>query len=503
MNRTIYQVLAACFAAAAPLTAGSMAAARGNAPAMPKMENVGVSHAGSMLRVSFDIDTHAVRPGSERQVTLTPVVRSLDPESSDSVVLEPLVIAGRNRYMAHLRKGDVRPGTLLYRAGGRETAAYSAEVAWQPWMQDSEVVVRAVTQDCCRPVRPLRDTPVATFSPVEICVTDAFEATDYMELTGDAAVELEEQGTAYVDFPVNVTVIMDRYRNNPAELRKITGSIDRVRNDPDATITKLSIRGFASPEGPYANNVRLAMGRTEALKEYVRGMYDFDPEIMTTGYEPEDWAGLRTWLEECGLPGRDGMLAVVDSELGPDAKDEALRTQFPRQYAVLLDSVYPALRRSDYAIRYTVRTYTGIDELMEVYRTSPERLRPVDFQRVAEEYPEGSPEFEEVQLKASDVYPHDPAAAVNAANILMRRGDTEGAARKASLAGESGEAYYTRGMLAVVNGDFGRARTLLAKAAELGVEKGALMLGSLPEDGASETVTYLTGDTGEGISDEE
>ena len=44
------------------------------------------------------------------------------------------------------------------------------------------------------------------------------------------------------------------------------------------------------PEGSYSNNVRLAMGRTAALKDYVREHYHFAPESYEYRLRAEDWA---------------------------------------------------------------------------------------------------------------------------------------------------------------------------------------------------------------------
>ena len=41
----------------------------------------------------------------------------------------------------------------------------------------------------------------------------------------------EESGRAYLDFPLNETIIYPEYRNNPAELAKIKRSIDLIKND--------------------------------------------------------------------------------------------------------------------------------------------------------------------------------------------------------------------------------------------------------------------------------
>lgn len=69
---------------------------------------------------------------------------------------------------------------------------------------------------------------------------------------------LSLQGKAYLDFPVNRTELHPDYHNNPSELHKIMQTIDTVRNNANVEITSISIHGYASPEGSYQNNERLA-----------------------------------------------------------------------------------------------------------------------------------------------------------------------------------------------------------------------------------------------------
>lgn len=459
-------------------------------PSLLKVKRLEVLHLDTILQVSFDVDTHRLKPGSDRQVTFTPILKS-QLDAKDTVALKPITFAGRNRYYTHLREGDIAAGDLIYQAGKKGSVAYTRSTAWQPWMTNCDIIMREETQNCCRPVKPQCDTPIAEIRTISGNLINSVGEIEYIALTGDEAVELETEGSAYVDFIVNRTEILDNYRNNPTELKKITKSIDLIKNDPDATITRLSIKGFASPDGSYENNVRLAMGRTESLKEYVRKMYDFDPDIMHTNYEPEDWDGLREWLETATLPNKDRIMDIVNSGMAPDERDMAIKREFPKQYKLLLDSVYPGLRHSDYTIRYKIKTYLDIEELKRVYKESPERLRPVDFYRIAQTYPEGSEEFEEVFLKASEIYPHDAQAAVNAANILMHKGKLEDASEKISYAGESGEAYYTRGMLAALNNDYERSKIMFQKALELGIPNADNQLKMLERNRKQNIITYL------------
>ena len=492
MNKTLLSIMAAAIGAATS-SVDAQAKRSVEMPSLLYVERIEVAHIDTMLQISFDIDPHSIKPGSDRQVMFTPIIKSKFSDK-DSIVMKPVTFAGRNRYFTHLREGDIAAGDLIYRAGKKGNVEYTRFVEWQPWMKECTVIIREETQDCCRPVKPLCDTPIAKIDTYEGSITDGIEGIDYIALTGDSAVVLEAEGKAFIDFVVNRTEIKENYRRNPKELKKIIESIDMIKNDPDATITSLSIKGFASPEGSYENNVRLAIGRTESLKEYVRQRYNFDPKIMHTNYEPEDWDGLRGWLETADIPNRDAIMAIVNSGMAPDPKDDAIKQKYPKQYSLLLDSVYPGLRHSDYTVQYKIKTYVDIEELKLVYQNTPERLRPVDFYRVAQTYPEGSVEFETVLLKASEIYPHDQQAAINAANILLRRGDIKRASEKLNYAGESGEANYTRGLIAAINGDYERADYFFRKALDLGVEKAIPRLNRLERLRHPEIVTYMIGE---------
>ena len=82
-------------------------------------------------------------------------------------------------------------------------------------------------------------------------------------------------GHAFLDFPVNETVIYPDYRRNPEELARIKKSVDSALFDKTVVVTRITLHGYASPESPYSNNTRLAKGRTEALKSYLIRNYNF------------------------------------------------------------------------------------------------------------------------------------------------------------------------------------------------------------------------------------
>lgn len=461
-NRILFRAIAT-LALAVPTTLSVFGAQDGHLLKVTSINIARQGEEGDRLRVDLTIDPREVNPGRDREVVFTPQIISAN--GADTVSLKAIRVAGRNRYYSHIRNKDLAEGVRLYEAGSKELIEYHTDTAFLPWMEQCKIEMDEQIGHCCDPILPAGETPLAE---IDYTVPPFIPEFRYVDLTGDEAVERTAEGSAYIDFIVNRTEIRPTYRRNTVELAKIISSIDLVKNDPDAVITRVTIKGYASPEGPYSNNVRLAMGRTQALKEYVREHYNFDPAIMSTDYEPEDWDGLRRRMQDLEIPYKSEIIGIIDSKMEPDPKNAEIQRRYPREYKFLLDSIYPALRHSDYTVNYRIRTFVDVEELKRVFATDPGKLRPVDFQRIAATYPVGSAEYDETYLKASEIYPTDPEAAVNAANIYMRHGDIAKATERLRYAGDSAEAIYSRATLAAINGDLNRARDLFDHSAAAG-----------------------------------
>ncbi len=252
-----------------------------------------------------------------------------------------------------------------------------------------------------------------------------------------------------------------------------------MRNDSDVTITQVWLKGFASPESPYAHNRDLAIGRTAALKGYIQQLYRFNEGIIATDFEPEDWVGLRRFVEQSNISHKEEILALIDSDREPDNKEWKIKSEYPEEYRFLLRNCYPALRHTDYRIAYTIRGYSDVEEIERIMNTQPQKLSLNEFYIVAQKYEPGTDEFTEVFETAVRMFPNDETANLNAANAAMRRGDNAAAGRYLSKAGDSPEAVYARGALAIRNGDYEEARRHLTRARELGIAQAAATLEGL------------------------
>ena len=442
--------------------------------------NLAVERSENYLFVKTDINIDSVSRGTNRELWIEPVVVGNGREFKLPVV----VMAGRNRFFQAERHDlAVKENLTLLRDNYKDKVyTYTASVPYESWMQGADLNLVLELRGCCSDSIDRQEiilTRVNTEPPVE----NFFPAYNWITPQAEAVKTRELRGQAYIDFPVNKTVIYPEYRRNTVELAKIRATIDSVHKDPDITITALSIKGYASPEGPWNNNVRLAKGRTAALKDYVEQLYSFKPGFITTSYDPEDWGGLRTYVENSAITNREGILSIIDSSLEPDAKDAKIKSTYPQQYAFLLAEVYPALRHSDYRIEYNIRSYTDVNEILTLVKTRPQNLSLQEFFLAAQSVEPGTPIYNDIFETAVRMYPDSEVANLNAANVAMAREDYAKAERYITKAGDTPEAIYSGGILAALRGDYAKARELFQAAARLKVADAPAALQQLDEMG--------------------
>lgn len=428
------------------------------------VKNLELQPVGDQMQLGMLLDLSGVKLGRDRQLTVTPVMQNAD--STESVTFEPFIIAGHNLYFKHLRDNDMAD-TVLYRQGTLSSIDYRSSAEFAPWMEDATLKVNYAIGGCCRAILERGVDPIAFYRVPHHVYTPVF---NYISPVADSVKTRELKKRSYIDFPLDKIEIYPDYRRNPIELVRITNTIDSVRADKDINITAITIKGFASPEGRYSHNTWLAQNRTLALKNYVEKLYNFSPDFIKTSYESEDWEGLREYVEKSTMVNRDGILEIINSDLEPDTKDNTIKRTYPQEYAFLLATVYPGLRHSDYKIDYYIRSFTSIEEILEVLKTDPSKLSLSEFYRAAQTMEPGSPDYNEVFEIAVRLYPNDPVANLNAANTAMRRGEFDQARVYLSKCeAEDPTVIYANGVLEALSGNYEDALGFFNRAARLKV----------------------------------
>lgn len=431
------------------------------------VSDVRIVKASDRMLVSMDITPNGEwKVKSDQAIVLTPKIES----EGNTISLPAIRILGRNQYLRYLRNAsNEASGSLAYisKASKIKDIHYETSVPYESWMDDCVLVLGEDLCGCNQTLLAAASNNLERYS--EPVFTPVFA---YVVPQAEAVKSRSESGQAYITFHVSRSEIDDAYLNNREELRKILGTIDLVRNDKDVTITGMELKGYASPEGKYQDNERLAMQRTEAVSSYIKRMSRKADYTIATSYEAEDWNGLKDYLLQSDIPERDEIIGIIDSPTfadNPDAREWKIKSSFPDTYQKLLSDCYPKLRRTDYKVEYVVRSFS-LDEAKELIGKRPQKLSLQEMYNVAQTYEPGSDAFNEVFNTAVRMFPDDPTANLNAANSALQRGDTVLAEKYLAKSGDSGEAIVARGILAMLKGDAKTAAGLMAEAKSMGAE---------------------------------
>lgn len=450
------------------LMAGAASCAMAQRIAPVEIDSISFNRHGEYMVVDMTLDLSRTDVKSTRALLLTPSIVS----GADSLALPAVGVYGRQRYYYSLRNDSPVSGAdeTMFRVSERpDSFAYHAMVPYAEWMNGSDLRFTRGIYGCVNCLIDQKTDLLTDYFHINPAIPEIV----YIHPKGKDEKVDSLEGSAFIDFPVDQTVIYPDYRNNVRELGKIQASIDSVRADKDVTITEVWLKGFASPESPYSHNTDLAIGRTAALKKHIGQLYHFPDGIITTDYEPEDWAGLRRFVTESNIDHRDEILALIDSDMEPDAKEARIKRLYPQEYKFMLQNFYPALRHTDYRINYRIRRFTDINEIRRVMQTNPSRLDLNEFYLLAQACEPGSDEFNDVFETAARMYPTDPVANINAANSALQRKDYTTAEHYLAKAGDTPQAVYTRGALAFLKGDYAASEQLMRQAEGMGITQAA------------------------------
>lgn len=433
---------------------------------------------GKYLTTEMIVDLAALDVESNRAVLLTPRLVN----GTDSCDLPAIGVYGRRRYYHYVRNGmgsiSGADETTLRASQKPKLISYNNSIDYKKWMDGATLTLHRSDWGCCQEIQAEHEGRFGTYH--EAFFPELAFAHPKVE-KGPKSRSLS--GSAFIDFPVDKTVIYPEYRRNTVELGKIKATIDSVRYDKDVSINSVWLKGYASPESPYAHNRDLAIGRTQALKDHIQQLYHFDSNTISTDYEPEDWQGLRLFVEKSNINHRAEILAMIDSNLEPDAKEAKIKSTYPEEYRFLLQHCYPALRHTDYRIDYTIRGYNDVEEIKRIMRERPQNLSLEEFYLLASTYEPGTEEFTAVFETAVHLYPNDEIANLNAANAAIRQDNYEAAHRYLEKAGYSAEAVYARAALAIRENNYKMAVRYLEQARGMGFEKAAVILAEMKERG--------------------
>ena len=436
---------------------------------------------GDSLYVKLSVDLSGVNVDAQRTLDLVPVL------STGRVRLElpALTIAGSTQYKAYQRnlklskkttQDDGRYDYIL--TGNKERVVYDYVTLYEPWM---ETAVLDLSQDLCGCGQFIRRVEIRRLidklnvekkiapTPYQITPTPAYARPAVEEVK-----HREISGNARLAFEVSKIAIHPELGNNYFELSKINELIGNVNNDASITIRKITITGYASPEGSLELNRKLSEGRANSLRGYINQHFSIPNNLYQVYFGGEDWDGLVELINASDMNYKQEVLNIISTttvSAGRETKLMQLRGGDPYRY--MLANMFPQLRRAFVNIEYNVKSFDA-EEAKRVFEDRPYNLSLNELYTVANMYENGSAKFNEVFDTAVRIFPSDKIANLNAAASALSRNDVVMAERYLQKADTTLPEYYNNmGVLSILKGDYTEARSYIDRAVSMGVTQAA------------------------------
>lgn len=430
-------LLAACPALAFPFADGMAQMRQGNVTVQVNE----LAQRGDSLYIDMAVTTRGRNVPSRMSADFTPVLAS----GEHSLALPAVSLMGRNSYKNHRRalalmSAEERaayeksaPYYVVPDYKGDSRMDYRLVLPYESWMSSAQLSLQK--NDCGCGKSSVTDVRLLAgkVDLEEVIVIERYLIEPhlaYIQPEAEAVKSRAEQGESFLDFAVGKTNINPEFGRNATELEKIRRMIDLVQGDKDVTINRISITGYASPEGSLAMNERLSEGRAKALRDYLQSRYPSIPgSLYSVYFGGENWDDLVKALRTSDMPDRQAVLDIIDRysiTQGREAKLMALKGGTPWRY--MLREMFPALRKVTVMVDYNVRNF-DIEEAKAVVKTRPQNLSLNELYLVANTYEPGSADFNSLFETAVRLYPESAAATVNAAVSALERRDFVGAER--------------------------------------------------------------------------
>ena len=342
--------------------------------------------------------------GKSRSVVITPILHKPD----ESVALEDLVIRGGrfsllqqrdywqyetyierfrpdtvgrevafNRFVKFPYPEDVRLDSLV-ESRSTVTYYYSQEVKTDE--TSKKMLVTLQGQVLAVDDSAYRLPPSDTLSYVVSSMLSFVDTVPrYRIRIVDKYLTVEDRN--YIQFFVGDTRVVDTLGDNRRQLDKISGLMRQIVEQQEFWVDTITLTAASSPEGAYTFNARLSQGRAAALKRYLVRRYGKSIDtILTVRWVAEDWQELTNRIRtDREIGNRDAILELIAWEKNPDRREQAIRQQFPKEYAYIRSVIYPQLRAVNF--RYNLRRKGMVKDTIHTTELDTAYARGVELLR--------------------------------------------------------------------------------------------------------------------------
>lgn len=356
--------------------------------------------------------------------------------------------------------------TISYRLGGRYTMR--STVPYNEDMQKSELWMTFKAYKGKKEIQ----IPAVKVADGVIATSELYKKT-LLSDGGCLAVDSFQRVKAQKQ-EANIKFLVNQANLRKSELKnnsvtEFVEMLKKINADREGfNLSNVEVQAYASPEGGFKFNDKLAGKRQNVSEKYVKDQLkkakmnaDIDAH-----YTAQDWDGFQRLVQASNLQDKDVILRVLSMYKDPEEREQQIRNM-SAAFRELADGILPELRRSRLIINYETIGRSD-DQIQEQYNADAAKLSADELLYFAS-LQDTQADQEKVYKKTAELYDKDYRAYNNLATIALSKGDKAAAAsylaKALALDTNSAESNANKGLMSLAAGNMAEAEAAIAKGA--------------------------------------
>lgn len=271
----------------------------------------------------------------------------------------------------------------------------------------------------------------------------------------------------------NIKFLINQATLRASELKSVSvkdlGKILKEINDNNETraLTNIEVSAYASPDGKYSFNEKLAEKRQNVSTNYLKKeLKKIKMEAdVDTKFTAEDWEGFQELVSKSNLQDKEVILRVLSMYQDPEEREQQI-SNMSEVYTDIKQSILPELRRARLIVNYEIIGRSDA-QILEQFASDPSKLSVEEMVYGANKLVKDDATRQKWNEAIAKQYPSDYRALNNMAQQAISKGDMAAAQnylkQAANVNKNASEVNTNLALMALKSGDVAKAETYLSK----------------------------------------
>ena len=250
------------------------------------------------------------------------------------------------------------------------------------------------------------------------------------------------------------------------DLVKILKEINDMQEE--RALQSIEVSAYASPDGGYSFNERLAEKRQNVSTKYLKKelkKISMDAEVDTK-FTAEDWDGFKELVSKSNLQDKDVILRVLSMYQDPEEREQQIRNM-SSVFTEIADGILPELRRARLIVNYEVIGRSD-EQIIAQLKEDASKMSVEELLYAANTLVDDKATRKAWYEKTIKLYPNDYRAYNNLAQMAIMEGNETAAQnwlqKAQSVNAKPPETNANLALLALKSGDVAKAEAYMGNA---------------------------------------